>query len=193
MSRPQRMSALKAAAARMAFVALVLVAATTPGKAQDGWLRDGKPVSGQPDMAGSGNFGVIQIATDDPDRLVADWQTPTPGVSLKGTTQIRRGRPVTTFLVFKGCRADRSGKCNVTSDFDVFDPAGHLSGQVKSIKVWVGLPPAPGNNLQLSSSGFRIAFDDTDALGAHRVRATVTDHVAKITLHTEQVLTLVAK
>lgn len=173
-------------------VALVLTVATSPAGAQDVWLRDGQPVKDQPNAAISGNFGVLQITTNDPERLVADWQKPTPGVSISGSTQTLRNQRLTTFLVFKGCRAGRSGNCNVTADFDVVDPKGQPCGQSKSAEIWVGHPPAPGNNLQLSVSGFGVSFDDSDPLGAYRVRATVTDHIAGITLQTEQVLMVLA-
>ncbi len=78
----------------------------------------------------------------------------------------------------------------MTADFDVFDPEGKPCGQGKSVEIWVGRPPAPGNNFQLSSAGFGIGFDDNDALGAYHVRATVTDHFANITTHTEQIVTV---
>ena len=49
-----------------------------------------------------------------------------------------------------------------------------------------------GKNLQLSSGGLGLAFEAKDPLGAYQVRATVTDHVSGLSLHTEQVLTAVA-
>lgn len=176
-----------------ALAAMVFITATGPASAQDAWLRDGKVMRDQSNAAVSGNFGVMQIATNDPDRLVADWSKPTLGVSVRGTTQTLRNQPITTFLIFKGCRAGASGSCNVTADFDVFDPAGNLCGQSKSVKIWVEHAPALGSNLQLSSTGFGLSFDDNDPLGAYRVHATVTDHIADITTHTEQVLTVLAR
>ncbi len=177
----------------LALAAMVLIVAIGPASAQDAWLRDGKAIKDQPNAATSGSFGVMQIATDDPDRLIADWSKPTRGASVKISTQTLRNQSITTFLIFKGCRAGTSGSCNVTADFDVFDPAGKLCGQSKSVEIWVGHPPAQGNNLQLSSAGFELSFDDSDRLGAYRVRATVTDHIAEITTRTEQILTVLAR
>ena len=177
----------------LALAAMALVVAIGPASAQDAWLRDGKVMKDQPNAATFGSFGVMQIATNDPDRLIADWSKFAPGVSVKASTQTFRNRTITTFLVFKGCRAGASGNCNVTADFDVSDPEGKLCGQSKSVEIWVGRPPAPGNNLQLSSAGFGLSFDDNDPLGAYRVRATVTDHIAEITTHTEQFLTVLPR
>lgn len=177
----------------LALVMLGSPVATRVASAQDAWLSNGKAVTDRPDFAVSGGFGVMQIATNDPDQLMAEWRKPTPGVSAKVSTQTPRHRQITTFLVFKGCRADASGNCNVTADFDVYDPTGKPCAQSKLIKVWVNLPPAPGNNLQISSTGFGVSFDDGDSSGAYRVVATTTDHNAGVTLHTEQTLTVLAK
>lgn len=177
----------------LALVILVSPVVSDAAIAQDGWQSNGKEVTGRPDFAASGGFGVMQIATNDPDQLMVEWRKPTPGVSVKGSTQTPRHRQITTFLVFKGCRADASGNCNVTADFDVFNPTGKPCAQSRLNEVWVNHPPAPGSNLQLSSTGFGISFDDGDPLGAYRVLATATDHNAGITLRTEQVLTVLAK
>lgn len=181
---------------RMGILALAMLdspVATDVASAQDGWQSNGEAVMGQPNFAASDSFGIMQIATNDPDQLMTEWKKPTPGVSVKGSTQIPRHRQITTFLIFKGCHADASGNCNVTADFDVYDPIGKPCAQSRLNEVWVNQPAAPGSNLQLSSTGFGLSFNDDDLLGAYRVLATVTDHNAGVTLHTEQVLTVLAK
>ena len=175
--------------------AIALSAAGLPGEApaQSGWLQDGAPVKDMPSVASSGDFGVMQIATTDSDKLVAEWLKPTPGVTVETSTQTPRNQPIVTFIVFKGCRADASGNCNVTVDYETLDPTGKSYDVTKAAEVWVGRPPAPDNNLQLSVSGLGLIIEDKDPLGAYLVRAAVTDHVAGITLRTEQTLTAVAK
>ena len=170
---------------------IALLMSSYPASAQDAWLRDGKVMPDQPNAATVGAFGVMQIATDDPDRLVADWSKPEPTARSRVTTRVVRNRTITTFIVFKGCQAGASGNCNVTADFDVIDSGGEVGGQTSGVEVWVGRPPAPDNNLQLSTAGFGITFDSQSTLGAYRIRSTITDHVAGKTAHTEQTLTLV--
>ena len=166
-------------------------AIAAPSAGQNSWSRDAIPAGGQPNMARSGDFAVWQIATVQPDQLMADWLKPTPGVAIPMATMTPRNRPIVTFIVFTGCRADAAGNCNVTVDFDTTDPAGKPYDHTNA-EVWVGHPPPVGKNLQLSSGGLGLAFEAKDPLGAYQVRATVTDHVSGLSLHTEQVLTAVA-
>ncbi len=173
--------------------AFAILALSVHANAQNGWLRDGSPLDKQPNTATSGDFAVMQIATTEPEKLMADWNEPTPGVSLVTTTQATRNQPIVTFIVFKGCRADAAGNCNVTVDYVTLGPDGKTYDNTKAAEVWVGHPPAPGLNLQLSASGYGLRIEDKDPLGTYRVSATITDHVAGATLHTEQSLTIVTK
>ncbi len=150
-----------------------------------------KPWGGRPEVASSGDFAVLQIATLDDKALLAEWAKPTPGVSLQTASQMKRNQPIFTFINFKGCKPDRSGNCNVTADFDIFDPTGKSVGHAPAAKVLVGAPPAPNGDIMLSAASMGLSIDDGDPLGPYMVKATVTDHVAGITLHTEKTLTAV--
>lgn len=144
-------------------------------------------------MAASGSFAVRQVATTEPEQLMEDWNKPSPGVRIVETSKVKRNQPIVTFILFTGCKADQSGNCNVTVDFDVSDPAKKIYSQEKASEVWVGYPPPEYRQLQLSASGLGIRFEDKDPLGVYLVEATVTDQVAGITLHTQQQLTVVAE
>ena len=158
--------------------------------AQDGPARDGSAAAKQLNSSTSGNFFVLQIATTSPDQLKAEWQKKTATVSLTTTTHVTRHQPIVTFIIFKGCRGDASGNCNVTVDYHLVGPDGKTYGERKMAEVWVGHPPAPNLNLQISPSGFSVSFENGDPLGVYRLRAAITDHVAGVTLDTEQSLTV---
>lgn len=147
--------------------------------------------SGKPYVASSGQFGVVQIATLDDKALLAEWARPTPGVSLQTASQMKRNQTIFTFINFKGCKPDAAGNCNVTADFDIFDPTGKSVGHAPGAKVLVGAPPAPAGNIMLSMASIGLSIDDKDPLGPYVVKATITDHVAGVTLHTEETLTAV--
>jgi len=148
----------------------------------------------RPDEASSGGFWVRQIATNNPDDLLADWfHIPTMGVPTNVSTRTVRGRPIVVFLVFKGCRRDRAWKCNVTADFETIGPSGTVDDHTVGAKVWVDLSAPPDNDYQLSRTGYGLVAEDGDAIGTYRVRAAITDHVAGITLHTEQELVVTEK
>lgn len=147
----------------------------------------------RPEAAWSGDFGAIQIATTDPEDLFREWAKPTPGVNLTTMSQVRRNQPITTFIIFKGCRANPVGNCNVTVDFEVITPSGTLYAEHKGAEVWVDRPAPPPGVIQLSVAGMGLGIEDKDALGDYKVRATTTDHVAGLSVQTEQVITAVAK
>jgi hypothetical protein len=107
----------------------------------DGWQR-GSGAGKQPNASTAGDFAVVQLATTEPDKLMADWNKPTPGVSMVTNTRATRNQPIVTFIIFKGCRADAAGNCNVTVDYDTLGPDGKTYDETKAAEVWVGHPPS---------------------------------------------------
>ncbi len=178
-------------------LALGFLGATAANSAQpagpSGWLSDGVAVHDRPDIASLGEFGVMQIATTDPEKLMTDWATNTPGVQVATASEMTRNQPIVTFLVFRGCKADAAGNCNVTVDFETLGPSGASYNRTPGAPVWVAYPAPPATAVQLSSSGYGLKIEDKDPLGPYIVRATVTDHIANITLHTQATLTAVAQ
>ncbi len=63
-----------------ALAAIALVDLAGSANAQGAWLQDGKVMKDQPNAVTSGSFAVMQIATDDPDRLASDWSKSSPGL-----------------------------------------------------------------------------------------------------------------
>lgn len=149
------------------------------------------PQSGwdQPNSAIAGDFRVVQIATTDPEGLMAAWEKPALEVKLETSMGAKRNQPIVTFIVFGGCRADPAGNCNVTADFEVIDPAGKSYNRSPGVNVWVGYPAPQSNVFQLSASGLGIRFEDQDPLGNYIVKAAITDQVSGVTLKTQQQLT----
>ena len=179
---------------RKAFCTFVLIAAIclgtspTAASAQDAWQRDRKAISGNPSMASSKEFAVYQTATLDCEGFAARWNRPTAGVEVVETSKVARNQPVFTFIIFTGCSPDQYGKCNVTADFRMFDPAGRSFGERIASPVWVGLPPPAKHSLPLSSEYLGMVVEDKDSLGSYRIIATVTDHVSGTSLTTEQTI-----
>ena len=93
-------------------VSVAMALSPVAALAQSGWLRNGKPVMGEPNLGSSGPLSVMQLATADANGLIAAWPKPSPGAQMKGTADIRTGQ-ITTFLIFKGCTPDPAGLCNV--------------------------------------------------------------------------------
>lgn len=134
-------------------------------------------------MASRKGFGVQMLVTDDYEGFWKAWEGPTPPrVSI--TSRTERGKPVMAMLIFTGCKAGADGNCNVSADYTITAPNGAPYGEPKSGPVW-RLPPAPGYNLQLSEGAIGLEVESGEMLGAYTLKATVTDHIASLTLTVE--------
>ena len=162
----------------------MLAAAALPAMAQDAPGR-------RLDTATSGGLTVVQFAYTDPQAVLQAWTNPGPtGVQLKTDSRGYRDKPIYTFVIFRGCRADAMGNCTLTADFDVEDPTGKPYVQQKSVRTWVGKPPAPAPNYTLATGYLGLVVEHKDMTGPYRVRMTLTDQIAGVTLHTEQTLSI---
>jgi hypothetical protein len=153
------------------------------------WLTASASWSAEADLgnrAAANGFSVLQIATTEPDKLMADWLTPVAGVQVANAKAVRRNQPIVTFVLFFGCRADAAGNCNVTADFETYAPTGALYDRTVGTKIWVARPAPKANQVQLSEGALGIRIEDKDPLGRYTVKTTVNDHVAGIALHTSQ-------
>ncbi len=168
---------------RFGMAAVLLALAAMPVQAQPA------PPDGGLNIASNGALSIMQMATENADALIAAWPNPSADAQMKSTAAIRYGHTITTFLVFRGCKPDRAGKCNVTADFEVITPRGQVATRTLAVPVWVG-PKPPVTGVLLAKTGFAITMDDSNAAGLYRIRATTTDHVANTTAPTEQILTL---
>jgi hypothetical protein len=108
-------------------------------------------------------------------------------VDMHGTTAVRRGQPIDTFIAFRGCRADAAGRCNVTAAFELRGPDGKPQAH-PPMEVLANQPRPPAGLIYLSHQSLGMTFTADDPVGAYIMRATVTDHVAAIALHTQQTL-----
>ena len=165
-----------------ALLAVALSAAAIPAAAPDA-------PAGRPNVASSGAFIAVQFANPDPRAVLQAWTNPTPaGVQLKTDDRGRRDQPIYTFVIFRGCRTDADGNCNLTADFEVEDPTGKPYVQQKSVRSWVNKPPAPAYTLATGYMG--LVVEHKDMTGPYKVRMTLTDQVSGVSLHTEQILSI---
>ncbi len=78
-------------------------------------------------------------------------------------------------LIFQGCAANVSGKCDVVAEFELVAPDGARTpggaGPVWSDELARG-------RLQLGKANMTVGFDATDVAGMYKVVATVKDVVS---------------
>jgi len=130
---------------------------------------------------------VVPFATNDPHAVMAAWARPTPGVKVKVTHEVRLGQPVSNFITFRNCRADRQGLCEVTAEWELVDPSGRRALTAKS-RVRVGLPPLSPGTVGMSTESADFTFAAPDPPGRYVLRARTTDHIAGVTLQTQDTL-----
>jgi len=135
-----------------------------------------------------GELPVLQIATDDDQRLLAEWAQPTPPTTKE---RIERNKPIHTFLAVGGCRRDEAGQCDVTASFEVLDPDGAIYARQADAVVLKGPAPEPAANLLLSQSSLALIVEDGEKLGYYLVKAEVIDRNAKLTARTELKISVV--
>jgi hypothetical protein len=141
-----------------------------------------------PNQASRYGFDVILVPVTDIDRMNATWsnfpieQLPTSSVTV-------RHKPIVGFILYRGCRPAPSGDCDVTADFESFDPTGKLYAERRNFPVSMSGPPWPDGRLA-RGSGLGLRVEDPDLLGDYRFVVRVTDHVAGVSLKVEQTVSI---
>ena len=133
-------------------------------------------------------FGVLQTAAPDATRFIADWKL---GVGAKtAATRTIANKPLFTFLIFRGCKANAEGKCDVVADFVITRPDGTTDDTNKAVAVWDKAAPSDPKKPYIGDGALGFGTDEEGPFGDYRIVATVTDRVAGITVTTEQTLTI---
>ncbi|THD36167.1 MAG: hypothetical protein E7773_09600 [Sphingomonas sp.] len=147
------------------------------------------PIDIQPlSHAEKDGFSVLQTAVPDATRFIADWKLGAGGKSA--TTRTIADRPLFTFLIFRGCKANAEGNCDVVADFVIHRPDGTINDENKGVTVWNKAAPSDPKKPYIGDGALGYGVDDEGPFGEYRVVATVTDRVAGVTLTTEQTLTI---
>jgi hypothetical protein len=133
-------------------------------------------------------FSVLQVAVPDSAKFIAGWKMGAGGTSA--TTKTVANQPLFTFLIFRGCKANADGNCDVVADYVITRPDGTTNEENKNFVVWNKAAPTDPKKPYLSDGALGYGVDDEGPFGDYRVVATTTDRVAGITLTTEQTLTI---
>ena len=133
-------------------------------------------------------FSVLQVAVPDSAKFIAGWKLGAGGESA--TTKTVADKPLFTFLIFRGCKANAEGNCDVVADYVIHRPDGTTNEENKNFVVWNKAAPTDAKKPYLSDGALGYGVDEEGPFGDYRVVATTTDRVAGITLTTEQTLTI---
>jgi hypothetical protein len=139
-------------------------------------------------IAEKDGFGVMQVAAANAAAFIAAWKI---GDGAKSeTTRTVADKPLFTLLIFRGCKADADGKCDIVADFAINRPDGTVNEDNKGVVVWNKAAPADPKKPMIGDGALGYGVDSEGPFGDYRVVATVTDKVAGTTVTTEQTLNI---
>jgi hypothetical protein len=192
---------------KLAAIAALIVAVPAAAVPQAATKSAAKPAPGKPaakakakpkartklpppalNIAEKDGFGVMQVAAADAAAFIAAWKI---GDGAKNeTTRTVADKPLFTLLIFRGCKADADGKCDIVADFVINRPDGTVNEDNKGVVVWNKAAPADAKKPMIGDGALGYGVDSEGPFGDYRVVATVTDKVAGTSVTTEQTLTI---
>ena len=192
---------------KLAAIAALIVAVPAAAAPQAATKSAAKPSPGKPaakakakpkartklpppalNIAEKDGFGVMQVAASDAAAFIAAWKI---GDGAKNeTTRTVADKPLFTLLIFRGCKADADGKCDIVADFVINRPDGTVNEDNKGVVVWNKAAPADAKKPMIGDGALGYGVDSEGPFGDYRVVATVTDKVAGTSVTTEQTLTI---
>jgi hypothetical protein len=166
-------------AIHLLMVTMLLLPAGSPAKWKD---RQGNILPDTDAMKSEGDFGAQLLLIDDEKRFFKRWNTPSKVVDVDTVSEIPRGAPLITPVIFSGCSANESGNCMVSGDFKVLRPNGSSYADLPDVEIWQNKPPPVNGMLELGMGFAKIVIEPDDPDGTYEVVATVTDHVSETSL-----------
>ena len=139
-------------------------------------------------IAEKDGFSVMQVAAPDAASFIAAWKI---GNGAKNeSTRTVADKPLFTMLIFRGCKADADGKCDVAADFVITRPDGTTNEDNKGVAVWNKAAPADPKQPTIGDGALGYGVDSEGPFGDYLVVATVTDKVTGVSVTTQQTLTI---
>jgi hypothetical protein len=139
-------------------------------------------------IAEKDGFSVMQVAAPDTATFIAAWKIGN-GATIASTRTVA-DKPLFTFLIFRGCKPDADGKCDIAADFVITRPDGTTNEDNKGVVVWNKAAPADPKQPTIGDGALGYGVDSEGPFGDYLVVATVTDKVAGTSVTTQQTLTI---
>jgi len=163
--------------ATQALLIVALTAATFGAKAD--WInKSGERLPDAENRKSAGNFGAQLILVRDDQQMFKVWSTPGETVNVSTVESVSIGGQANAFIVFSGCTPSKSGHCNVTMQFRVYQPNGKVYASTPPMEVWQGKPAPRAQMLELSVQYLKVVIEPQDLLGKYIVSASVKDNVS---------------
>jgi hypothetical protein len=123
---------------------------------------------------------VELIVADKESERLRLWAAGEAGVTLETDTEVRPGDPIIVQARIRGCRADPTGRCDVTVQYAASAPDGRVIREPWAVPVQRDARPA----------SLRFSLSAADPSGLYRVSAIVRDMHAKHIVRVERIFGL---
>jgi hypothetical protein len=126
-------------------------------------------------------FEIVLVFTDRAMALYRHIDNPdgTP-VNLETAKIVPRGKLHAAVVLFRNCKPDEKGLCNIELDTLAYTPAGKLYGYRADPQFWLRKPEPSPAHLQAGRRTLALTIDPGDPAGTWRVSATARDRIANV-------------
>jgi hypothetical protein len=115
-----------------------------------------------------------------------EWDHPTgKSPNLESAAIVPRGKDVVAMVLFRNCKPDAIGNCNLELDTFAYYPDGRLYGYRADVDFWNQKPAQGPGFLQLGRRSLALSIDPGDPPGIYRVLATLRDRIGNVERTTE--------
>lgn len=137
------------------------------------------------------SFTACLVVTDRADEFLEEWRHPPSSdyrPRIHVAHRVKRGTNVTVAFLYRTCKANPGGNCDVDADLRVLAPNGDVVGKASNLVVWKEEALSEGV-FYLGKSHLEISLDGTP--GIHRIQALVRDNIAGARVPLEQTVEVV--
>jgi hypothetical protein len=135
-----------------------------------------------PQGATESALSLTVVVTAKGKELFNSWGRPTgKRFAVEPVGVARRGEFLSAVVLFKGCKPDAAGSCNVSMTITAYAPDGSEYGVMPDAELWQGKPSPSLGFTQLARDYMGIVVEPSDPSGTYRVTVVARDRNANTT------------
>ena len=158
-------------------ILLALVLVVMCGAASAAWInQQGDRLPETTYRKSNGDFIAQMVFVEDERALFQAWSKPSESVNVKDVESIAINSPISTYIVFGGCKPDGKGNCSVVMRFRVIGPDGKVYSETPAMEVWHEKQFPPNRSHQLSVDDLKIVVEPHEQRGKYVVNTEVRDN-----------------
>ena len=131
-------------------------------------------------------LSLTVVVTANGKQLFDSWDRPSAKpFSVEPVGVASRRQFLSAVVLFKGCKPDTAGNCNVSMDITAYAPDGSKYGVMPNAELWQSKPVPSQGFTQLARDYMGIVIEPNDPSGRYRVAVVARDRIANTTVSGE--------